>query len=79
MTLWGAFGAAARRYLEWAQDVEWQQERRPLEAYVRGCERRRERKWRDWEQDRKLLGTHGRHQTRILLVTDGSQDATPPR
>ena len=35
MALWGALGAAARRYLERARDLEWEQERRLLEAYVR--------------------------------------------
>ena len=77
MALWGALGAAARRYLERARDLEWQQERRLLEAYVRGRDQRRRggRKRRNREQERRLLGTHGRLQTRILLATDGSEDA----
>ncbi len=41
VALWAAFGAAARRYLERAQDFGWQQERRLLEAYVQGHKRRR--------------------------------------
>nr|MDQ5819134.1 universal stress protein [Actinomycetota bacterium] len=77
MALWGALGAAARRYLERARDLEWQRERRLLEAYVRGRDqRRRGRKRRNREQERRLLGTHGRLRTRILLATDGSEDAT---
>src|SRR3712207_1613673 len=62
--------------MERARDLEWQQERRLLEAYVRGRDqRRRGRKRRNREQERRLLGTHGRLQTRILLATDGSEDA----
>ena len=76
MALWGALGAAARRYLERARDLEWQQERRLLEAYVRGRDqRRRGRKRRNREQERRLLGTHGRLRPGILLATDGSEDA----
>jgi nucleotide-binding universal stress UspA family protein len=76
VALWGAFGAAARRYLERTRDLEWEQERRLLEAYVRGRDqRRRGRKRRNREQERRLLGTHGRLRTRILLATDGSEDA----
>ncbi|MDQ5810734.1 MAG: universal stress protein [Actinomycetota bacterium] len=76
MALWGALGATARRYLERARDLEWQQERRLLEAYVRGRDqRRRGRKRRNRKQERRLLGTHGRLRTRILLATDGSEDA----
>ena len=76
MALWGALGAAARRYLERARDLEWEQERRLLEAYVRGRDqRRRWRKRRNREQERRLLGTHGRLRPSILLATDGSEDA----
>jgi nucleotide-binding universal stress UspA family protein len=76
VALWGALGAAARRYLERARDLEWEQERRLLEAYVRGRDqRRRGRKRRNREQERRLLGTHGRLRPSILLATDGSEDA----
>jgi nucleotide-binding universal stress UspA family protein len=76
VALWGALGAAARRYLERARDLEWEQERRLLEAYVRGRDqRRRGRKRRNREQERRLLGTHRRLRTSILLATDGSEDA----
>jgi nucleotide-binding universal stress UspA family protein len=76
VALWGALGAAARRYLERARDLEWEQERRLLEVYVRGRDqRRRGRERRNREQERRLLGTHGRLRTRILLSTDGSEDA----
>ena len=76
MALWGALGAATRRYLERARDLEWEQERRLLEAYVRGRDqRRRGRKRRNREQERRLLGTHGRLRPSILLATDGSEDA----
>src|SRR3712207_7237101 len=63
-------------YLERARDLEWQQERRLLEAYIRGRDqRRRGRKQRNREQERRLLGTHGRLRPGILLATDGSEDA----
>jgi nucleotide-binding universal stress UspA family protein len=76
VALWGVLGSAARRYLERARDLEWEQERRLLEAYVRGRDqRRRGRKRRNREQDRRLLGTHGRLRPSILLATDGSEDA----
>jgi nucleotide-binding universal stress UspA family protein len=76
VALWGALGAAARRYLERARDLEWEQERRLLEAYVRGRDqRRRGRKRRNREQERRLLGTHGRLRPSVLLATDGSEDA----
>lgn len=76
MALRGALGAAARRYLKRARDLEWGQERRLLEAYVRGRDQRhRGRKRRDREQERRLLGTHGRLRRSILLATDGSEEA----
>ena len=64
MALWGALGAAARRYLERARDLEWEQERRLLEAYVRGRDQRRRGRKRRNRRSRsdRLLGTHGRLQ-----------------
>ena len=75
MARWGALGAAARTYLKRARDLEWEQERRLLEAYVRGRDqRRRRRNRRNRERERRLLGAHARLRPSILLATDGSED-----